>query len=399
MNRRFVLGALVVGLLGLVLSAIGLAVDARQAFFSWLMAWAFATSIALGALILVMTMNAANGEWFLLFRRLGEAVAGSLVPLAILFVPLLFGLGHLYPWAGPLPDEPHARHAILHKRLYLNAPFFTVRYVIYFVLFILGTWVLRSWSFRQDTDSSIELRTKQRMWSSALLPAIALAMTFGATDWLMSLSATWYSTVYGIYYWAGGFVAAISLLVIVARRVVVPGIRPTHFYAMGRLMLAFIIFWTYIAYAQGFIIWIGNKPEEVTWYVTRTHGSWAPVAIFLFVAHFAIPFAILLTRMVKYRPRALAIMAGWIVFAHLVDIYWMVIPALHPEGFAPHWLDLAALLGVLGLCAAWSGAWLRGHKLIPEAAPAMALGLAYDAGMTFGGDDAVRIRAEEGGLP
>src|SRR5262249_48722793 len=235
------------------------------------------------------------------------AIAGSLVPLAILLVPLLFGLAQLYPWAGPLPDEPTARHAILFKRFYLNAPFFTVRYVVYFILFILAIWVLRTWSFRQDADSSIELRTKQRIWSSALLPAIALALTFGATDWLMSLSATWFSTVYGIYYWAGGFVAAISLLVIVASRVGVPGIRPTHFHAMGRLMLAFIIFWTYISYAQGFIIWIGNKPEEVTWYLTRTHGSWAGVAILLFVAHFAIPFGILLMRVIKYRPRGLAV--------------------------------------------------------------------------------------------
>src|SRR5262249_52408158 len=161
------------------------------------------------------------------------------------------------------------------------------------------------------------------------------------------------------------FVAAISLLVIVASRVGVPGIRPTHFYAMGRLMLAFIIFWTYISYAQGFIIWIGNKPEEVTWYLTRTHGSWAGVAILLFVAHFAIPFGILLMRVIKYRPRGLAVMAGWILFAHLVDIYWIVMPALHTEGFAPHWLDFAALLAVVGLCAAWSGAWLRDRKLIP----------------------------------
>jgi hypothetical protein len=388
MNRRFVLGALGVGLLGLVLCAIGLAVDTRQTLFSWLMAWAFATSLALGALILVMIMNAANGEWFLLFRRLGEAMAGSLVPLAILGVPLLLGLAQLYPWAGALPDDPHARHALAHKRLYLNEAFFIIRYAVYFVLFIMTVLVLRGWSLRQDSDGDIALRTRQRMWSSALLPAIALALTFGATDWLMSLSATWFSTVYGIYYWAGGFVAAISLLVIVARRAGVPGIRVTHFYALGRLMLAFTIFWTYIAYAQGFIIWIGNKPDEVTWYVTRTRGSWAAVAIVLFAAHFAIPFFILLLRSIKYRPRALALVAGWMVFAHLVDIYWIVLPALHSEGFAPHWLDVAALVAVVGLCAAWSGAWLRGHKLVPEAAPAMALGLAYDAGLTAGGDDA-----------
>jgi hypothetical protein len=201
----------------------------------------------------------------------------------------------------------------------------------------------------------------------------------------MSLDPTWYSQVYGVYFWAGGFVASIGLLILVAARVTPPGTRPTHFYALGRLLLAFVVFWTYIAYAQGFIIWIGNKPEEVTWYLRRTSGGWGGVAIVLFVLHFALPFAALLLRFLKYRPALLAAVGGLVVVAHLVDLYWMVMPALHPT-LAPHWLDLAALAGVLGPCVAVSALWLRGHALVPAAAPGFALGVAYDAGMTAGGD-------------
>jgi hypothetical protein len=388
MNRRFVRGSLVVGAVGLLLCAVGLLVAPRQAYFSWLFAWGFAASLALGALILVLMFNAANGRWFLLFRRLAEAMAGSLLPLALLFVPIFFGLGHLYPWAAAgAPADEHVAHALAHKQAYLNGPFFVVRALVIFAFFAIVVLVLRRASLRQDTDGDIALVTRQRVFSSAMLPPVAIALTFGAIDWFMSLSVTWYSSVYGIYYWAGGFVGAIGLLVIVARRAEVPGVRPAHYYALGRLLLAFTIFWTYIAYAQGFIIWIGNKPEEVTWYVLRTHGSWAAVAIVLLFAHFVIPFFVLLLRFLKYQPRRLAIIGGWILAAHLIDVYWIVMPELHVEGFRPHWLDLAALAAVLGLCAAWCGVWLRGHSLVPERAPGLPIGLAYDASMTAGGDE------------
>lgn len=383
---RLIAGGLIAGALGLVLCAIGLLVAPAQAFFSWLMAWAYATSIALGALILVMIENAAGSRWFLVFRRLGEAIAAALVPLALLFVPLLFGLARLYPWAaGVLPEDEHARHVFEHKRAYLNPGFFAARSAVYLVLFAVTAILLGRWSLRQDHDADPALSRRQRAFSSALLPPIAIALTFGAIDWLMSLSPAWYSTVYGIYWWAGGFVASIALVIIAARGAAAVEHRPPHFYAMGRMLLAFVIFWTYIAYAQGFIIWIGNKPEDVTWYVRRTQGGWGGVAVALFVLHFAVPFAVLLLRAVKYRPRALAAIAGLVLAAHFIDIYWVVMPALHASP-APHWLDLAALAAIVGPCAAFAGVWLRGHALVPLAAPELPLGLAYDAGMTAGGD-------------
>jgi hypothetical protein len=387
-SRRFVTGAAALGVIGTLLCAVGLVVDAKQAYFSWLFAWGYATSLAFGALILVLMFNAANGRWFLLFRRLAEAVAGALIPLAVLFVPICFGLGHLYPWArAAAPDDAHLAHAIAHKQAYLNGTFFVVRGLVIFALFGVVVLVLRRTSLRQDTDGDVAHVTWQRTFSSAMLPPVSIALTFGAIDWFMSLSPTWYSSVYGIYYWAGGFVGSIGLLVIAARRADVPGLRPAHFYALGRLLLAFTIFWTYIAYAQGFIIWIGNKPDEVTWYVLRTHGSWAAVAIVLLFAHFVIPFAILLMRFVKLQPRRLAIVAWWILGAHLIDVYWIVMPELHTDGFRPHWLDVAALAAVLGLGAAFAGVWLRGHALVPERAPGLPIGLAYDAAMTAGGDE------------
>jgi hypothetical protein len=374
--RRPLRGCALVGAVGSVATIIGAVLQPRQALYSYLFAYAYVLSIALGALVLVLMANAGGVRWFLVFRRSAEAVAGMLLALAPLLLPILIGMRALYPWTdlGSFTDA-HARHLVEHKQAWLSPGAFVVRSILYFAVFLVAYLLLSGWSRRQDHDPDPALVGNQRAFSAVMLPAVALALTFGAFDWFMSLTPTWQSSIYGIYFWAGGFVAAIAILVLLGVRL--EGPRPPHFHALGRLMLAFTVFWAYIAYAQGFITWIANKPDEVTWYLPRIHGSWGGVGIFLIFAQFAIPFFALLSRGLKHRPRRLARVAALVLCAHVFDSYWMILPVLHPQGIVPHWLDLAALLAVAGLCSSAAILLASRQQALPAKAPNLELALRY----------------------
>src|SRR5262249_32814651 len=254
--------------------------------------------------------NAARSRWFLVFRRRAEAFAAVLIPCAVFFVPILFGLSQLFPWARSTP-QPHLHplpvHSIEHARPHLNVPSFGLRALGSFVI-RMGTYlVLRRWSLRQDREGALELGQKQRAFASAALPVVAFMFTFACMDWFMTLTAGWFSSVFGIYLWAGGFDAAMALIILVERRHAPAETGGAHFSAIGRLLLAFVIFWAYIAYAQGFITWIANKPNEVVWYVPRLAGAWGWVGVALIFLHFVFPFALLLPRMKKYSAEYLTI--------------------------------------------------------------------------------------------
>jgi hypothetical protein len=213
------------------------------------------------------------------------------------------------------------------------------------------------------------------------LPAVALTLTFAVFDWLMSLTPLWYSTIFGLLFWSGGFVAALSLIAVIARgarRVpaVAAGVHGRHTGALGRMMLAFLIFWGYMEFAQGIIIWIANKPDEVPWYVARGAEAWGGVFGLLIVAHFAIPLFALLSKPLKRRPTLLAIAGGWLVVMHYVDMYWMVMPVLH-HTLAIHWLDLAAPCAVLGLTTAAVAARSRRGAIAGDH-PRFATAIAYE---------------------
>lgn len=371
--------ALIAGVVGAIATIIGFVVDPSQAFFSYLFAYAYVFTAAGGALILVLIGNAARSRWFLVFRRRAEAFAFVLVPLAVLFIPILFGLTHLYPWhRAALPHNPLQAHSIEHARPYLNTTFFVIRAVVYFAILI-GTFaVLRRWSVQQDRDGAVEIAQKQRAFASAALPVVAFMFTFACFDWFMTLTAGWFSSAFGIYLWAGGFDAAMALIILVERRHAPAEMSGAHFSAIGRLLFAFTVFWAYIAYAQGFITWIANKPNEVVWYVPRLTDGWGWVGVVLIFAHFVIPFALLLPRMKKYSVEYLTVPAVVILVAHFVDLYWVILPNLHPDRPAPSWIDFAALLALGGLCFAAAGFAMRRAAALPEKAPDLPIGLRYE---------------------
>lgn len=353
------------GGIGALAFVIGLLVDPQQAYASYLAAYAAGLSVVLGALLLVMIVNLTGGDWFEPVRPIAETIAGTLPLCAVLFIPILLGLSELYPWARPpAPLAPELRESLALKGAYFDVPFFVGRAVVYFAIWLATSLLLRRWSAEAKRGGSEAPIRRRQILSACALPAVALALTFAAFDWVMSRSPEWFSTIYGVYYFAGGFLGALALIAVVAfvlgRAGMAPDLVPTKSYvALGKLLLTFVVFWAYIAYSQFFVIWIADIPAEVSWYIPRTRGSWGVVSLVLLFGQFALPFLLLLFRGTKTRPALLAAIGTWLLAMHYLDIYWLVLPELHPAGVQPHWLDLAGLLIVGGIAVAWVAWWLE----------------------------------------
>jgi hypothetical protein len=385
-GRRLLLVALLAGLAGLLACGLGLGSDRAQVFHSYLAAYAYVASLVLGVLAFSMIGRAMGATWVLAVRRLEEAVIAALPALAVLLVPVLAGMTELYPWTSPhAAESEHLRHLLEHKRPYLDEPFFIGRSVFYFAAWIAIAELLRRWSLAMQgaaPAAAERLEARGRALAAAMLPLLGLTVTFAAFDWLMSLEPEWFSSAYGVYYAAGSFLGGMALLTLLAHAA---GQRPLlgeelqrfHFHALGRLLLTFVVFWAYIAFFQALLIYIVDRPEEVTFYLHRISGSWSAVAIALLLGHFVLPFFLLLPRTIKYRSRVLAGIAIWILAMHYLDVYWLVLPQLHPHAAAPHWLDVAALLAVGGPSTAMA-AWRQyGRSLLAEGHPRLERALRY----------------------
>jgi hypothetical protein len=368
--------------LGLLLWSVGAWLHPRQAFFSYLAAYTFTVSVALGSLLLLMTLHVVGARWFVALRRVTETAALTLPLLAVLFLPLFLGLDALFPWVSPEALAPEARALVLRRRPYLNVPWFALRAGGYFVLWSAVALLLARWSLRQDRTGDGAMTRRQRVLSVAALPAVGFALTFASFDWLMSLSVEWSSSIWGLYYFAGGFVAAVGMLALLAFLLerggaLRPYLRPSHYYALGSLLLASVALWAYVAYSQYLIVWIADLPREVAWYHPRVTTSWRWVALTLVAGHVALPVLLLLSWRLKRRSALMASVGAWILAMHYLDVYWIVLPALHPEGLRPHWLDLAALVGVAASAAAL-GIWrLRTHPVVPLGDPLLEASQGY----------------------
>jgi hypothetical protein len=380
-RRGLIAGGLAIGGLGAVATGVGFALDPTQAAFSYLTAWAFALSIAVGALVFLMMGHAIDARWTVVFQRFTEVIAGSLPALAVLFVPIALAARWLYPWISPAATlGAEAVRKLAHSAPYLNLAFWAIRAAGFLALWIALAELLARWGSRREPALA-----RARALSAVGLPAVGLTVTFAAFDWLMSLTPLWYSTIFGLLFWSGGFVAALALVAVIARGArgsaprVAAVIRGSHTGALGRLMFAFLIFWAYMEFAQGLIIWIANKPDEVPWYIARGAGAWGGVFALLIIAHFGLPFFALLSKPLKRRPTLLAIAGGWLVVMHYVDLYWMVMPVLH-RSLAVHWLDLAAPCAVLGLATAAAAARSRSATALALADdhPRLAAAAAYE---------------------
>ncbi|MCW5808602.1 MAG: hypothetical protein KIT31_39995 [Deltaproteobacteria bacterium] len=382
-GARTARNAWIAAAVGVAVLILGLFVDAERAWFAYLTAFTIAFTIACGGLILLMIGYAANAKWMAVVRRPNEIVALPLPALAVLFIPILFGLGWLYWWHTPPASLSHHEHEVLeHREGYLNTLAFTIRAVIYFAILLVAQNRLRLWSLVRertvlDTREPVEALSRERIFASAMLPPVGLAFSFAVIDWVMTLQP-WYSTMFPVYVFAGGFIAAIALVTVLTARLYhasSPGVTTNHFHALGRMMFAFTVFWAYTAYFQAFLIKIADKPDEVTFYLNRTTGGWDPFVWILVLGHFALPFLFLLPKGVKFRPHAMEFAAWWLIVMHVVDVYWIVMPA---RRLLPlHWIDLGALLAVGGVCVASAARRQHDESLVASRDPFFAAGAAY----------------------
>lgn len=368
---------LAVGGLFLVALASGFALDRAQFFRSWLLGWLFWTGVAVGCLGLAMLNHLTGGLWGLVPRRLHEAAARTLPAMAVLFLPVLLGVSSLYTWAKP---EVVAADALLQKKtLYLNVPFFALRAVFYFAVWGLLAWLGSSWSRGQDAGADPARAARLRGLSAAGLVLLSLTTTFASVDWGMSLAPHWFSTIYGVLFIVGWTLSALAFTIVLLSRLrgeepFARALQPVTVHDLGKLLLAFTMLWGYVNFSQFLIIWSGNISEETPFYLRRLHGGWQAVAILLLVFHFALPFALLLSRPLKRSARALAGVAALMLLMQLVDLYWLIGPDLLGHGHEDvplrvHWMDLAAALGLGGLWLSLFARQARTAPVLPEGEP------------------------------
>jgi hypothetical protein len=381
--RTLMLGSAVAGVVGLVLTFVGAAFSPQPALLAYLISYFFWLGLAVGALTLVMANHAAGARWNITIRRFGEA-AGAAIPLFIvLFIPLLLGARHIWFWVDPHDLSREVMEKLQGKRAYLNMGFFTVRAFVYLALFSVFALLLRSLSIRQDETGEASLTASMRTYSPVGLVLFVLAFTFASFDWLMSLQPTWYSTIFGLYVYAGSFVGSLALLCLVVTGVrssahpLAAAISVDQQHNLGKLLLAFVAFWAYMAFSQYMLIWAGNLPEELIWIDRRSHGVWRPVGILILLGHFLVPFFLLLSRDLKRSPPALAAVSAWMVVIHYIDLYWVVMPAADIDRLGLHWTHLTSFVGVGGVSVA-AALWLfRAAPPVPVRDPFLEDALRY----------------------
>jgi hypothetical protein len=380
---RVLAAATAAGAVGLGLTALGGLSEPRQAMASYLVAFVYWVGIALGALIMLGAFHAARAKWPVVLRRFLETMPQTLGIFVLLFLPIAYWMGHLFPWVDPHGLTGEMLHAVEHKLPWLNPGFFLVRAGIYFAVWVAVAHFLWAWSIRQDRDGALSRTVWQRRLGTGALPFLAFTLSFASFDWMMSLDPRFYSTIFGVYWFAGSFQAAFAVLIIAAAATrAVPGqfghhLNADHFHALGKFLLAFTAFWAYIAFSQFMLIWIANIPEEVPWYVVRTGTPWGRLGIALAVLHFLVPFFALLSRDLKRSPRALAAVAAWQLLFHLVDLHWVIMPRVHEAGPAPSWMDLTAFVGVGGVALAYLVLRMRGAATVPVRDPYLDESLRY----------------------
>ena len=346
--------SLLVGIAAAAVCAAGAFQEPQQFFRSYLMAYLFWIAIPLGCLALVMLHNLVGGGWGFLILRFLEAGTRTLPLMALLVAPILLGLPRLYIWARP--DAVAADHLLQHKSVFLNVPFFLGRTALYFAVWMLLAYFLNRWSSEQDRREDPVLRRRLNNISGPGLVLYALTVSLASLDWVMSLEPGWFSTIYSALFMAGQVLStlafAIVVLVILASRSSLSEILlPRYLNDLGNLLMTFVILWAYMAFSQFLIVWAGNLPDEIAWYLPRLKGGWQWMAWALIVFHFVLPLLLLLFRRVKRKIRLLSTVAAAMLVIRLLDVFWTVKPAFDHGGLRFHWLDW-------GLLAAMGGIWV-----------------------------------------
>ncbi len=400
--RKAPQAAFALAALGLAGSLYGAAMDLERFGHAWIFAVVAVATIPLGALFLVFSVHLTGGSWAVSTRRIAELLLGAMPVVVVAALPILALAGHVYEWAHFAPHgEEHAaslfeparalasegggvagaaahtgpeaalHHELMaHKAGWLSLPFWQARGLLYLLVWLgLALFYYRG-SVRQDATGDLASTRRMRAFAPAAAVLFGLSVTFAAFDWVMSLLPTWYSTIFGVYVFAGSAVAIFAVLCILGVLLYEAGlfkgaVSVEHFHDLGKLLFGFACFWAYIGFSQWMLIWYAGIPEEAAFYHQRRGGGWSEVGLLLIVGHFALPFVFLISREVKRRLRMLMVGAAWLLFVHVVDVYWLVLPAASPGQLSLHWVDVAALLAVGGAFFGVFFLLMGRHALVP----------------------------------
>ncbi len=361
-KRRF---ALIVGAVATALMAVGFFLNPEQFLRSWLLGWVFWVGLGLGCLGLLMLQYLTGGAWGVMIRRLLEAGTRTIWLLAILGLPVFAGVKTLYVWSHPDPND----QVLMAKVGYLNVPFFLARVVLYFGFWLGLAGLLNKWSTNLDhAAADYATEKKIKTLSGPGLALFVLSIAFAAVDWVMSLEPHWFSTIFGLLWLICLVLTAHSFTIAVLYFLTQHGgplgavVNRHHFHDLAKLLFAFVMVWAYFAFSQYLIIWSGNLPEEITWYVTRLHHGWQWFGLSLVVFQFAVPFLLLMPRSFNFNAALVLKIAGLILFMRLVDLFWLTAPAFHPKALSIHWMDLVAPVAVGGW---WVSEYLRQLAMRP----------------------------------
>jgi hypothetical protein len=407
---RICLALIIVGGIG---SLFGWLINPVQFHFSYLVAWTWGWAVLMGLLFFVMLHHLVDAGWSTVVRRPAEAFLAAMPILTLLFIPVLIGVlaGTTHSWVpgyaahAPVATEAHvelrqptadaapaeakdkaaalddhAAHLLHNKQPYLNVPFFLARQLLYFTVWLFLAWKLRRNSLLQDAAGASRYTLSSRRVSAVGILFYGLTVTFAAFDWLMSLDWHWFSTIYGVYTWAGAVLAGLAALTLATLALSGPT-GPLRQYVgsdtrhdLGKLLFAFSVFWAYIAFSQWFLVWYGNIPEETMWYLKRwtgaggaMHSKWWVVSLLLPIGRFLLPFFIMMSAHMKRHPRVLAPMSILALAFAWVDLYWLAMPS-HELSAPPLrwlWIDLSSLALIIGCCGVMALKALRQAPLYP----------------------------------
>ncbi len=378
---RFSQRAFAVGVVALGGTAAYGAAHPDQFFRSYLLAFVFWNGLAVGSLAVLMLQYLTGGAWGIAIRRELEAATRTLPLTAVAFLPIAFGMHRLYEWTHA---DAVAKDELLQKKAaYLNMPFFLARTAFAFAVWMLLAYFLNRWSREQDTHADHQaIDRKLQLLSGGGLVAYALTTTFTSVDWVMSLEPHWYSTMYGVIFMVSQGLGALALVTFAVvrlshRKPVAEFLGGRHLHDLGKMMFAFTMIWAYVNFSQYLIVWSGNLPEEIAWYLARFRGGWGWVGAAVLLLHFVLPFLLLLSRRANRDPRTLSLAAGLLVAMRFVDVAWLVLPAFSKGHFQIHPTDLTLPIGLGGL---WLGLFARNlvaRPLVPVNDPGFEEALAH----------------------
>lgn len=367
----------------------------KQFAFSWLVAFMFYLSLMLGGLFLVILHHLFDAHWSVPIRRINEHLACSAPVMAVFFIPILFNAlfagpeKALFAWMHADAGHDHALYA---KKALFNKPTWVLVSAALFAIWYFLTNAFRNASLEQDKTGAAAATHRMRFLAALGIFLFALSLTLGAILWMKSLQWQWFSTMYGVYYFAGSVWLTVGTVYVITMFLaregpLTPVIQPAIFHDIGKLFFAFTVFYAYIAFSQYFLIWNANVPEETFWYILREKGSWWSIGMLMIFGHFFLPFLVLLRIDTKMSITVMLPLAIWAWIMHFCDLSFNIMPVLHPEGFVVHWLDVACFAFMGGVLATWFIRNFKAHPPFPQKDPRMAecLGIYVPAGKPQGG--------------